>query len=499
MSNAKWYFPNNGGGLAAGFNDSGIDTFKGHRLSSLVREIVQNSLDASLMKTEPVTVAFSIVSLDKQDAPEVSQLEEHLVFAKATARAQNLDPAVDFYDRAISLINAEEKINFLCIHDSNTTGLTGPIAGPNGAWFALTKGAGLSQKISASSLGSFGHGSKAPFANSNVRSLFYLTKIEQNNKNEYRFQGKSILQSYSRSEHEMTQGTGFYGIPEGCMPLDGEDIPKWAIDIREKCSNATGTSIYVPHTIFQLTSYPSIIITAIANFFYAIRKGSLIVKIGDHEELNSQNIEDKYQYYKDRLDEEFDEVDKDYLIECFQAIETVVNNTHKGEQQIPNFGRIDWYIRMNEEVESRSVAIARENGMLITRAAPALQRFSNLKPFDFFVCVTGEGSETLKTIENPEHNNFAFDRIDNLQKRKSAKKKYDTFANAVRDLLKRFAEYSSSDHATVDELKDLFSEISENPDEGKGTLERGSLIQIANGNYSFKPKSTPSDTGLPPI
>jgi len=40
MSKAKWYFPDSGGGLAAGFNDSGIDTFKGHRLSSLVMRLL---------------------------------------------------------------------------------------------------------------------------------------------------------------------------------------------------------------------------------------------------------------------------------------------------------------------------------------------------------------------------------------------------------------------------------------------------------------------------
>jgi hypothetical protein len=148
---------------------------------------------------------------------------------------------------------------------------------------------------------------------------------------------------------------------------------------------------------------------------------------------------------------------------------------------------------MSEEVETRSVAIARENGMLITRSAPSLQRFPSLKPFDFFVCVTGDGSETLKTIENPEHNNFAFDRIDNLEKRKDAKKKYDAFANEIRELLKRYAEYSSSDRVTVDELQDLFSEISENPEDGDGTMERGSQIQIANGSYSFKQKPTASD------
>jgi hypothetical protein len=492
MSKAKWYFPDNGGGLAAGFNDSGIDTFKGHRLSSLVREIIQNSLDAGLMKTESVTVSFSVESLEKNLVPEVSELEEHLTYAKATAKKQDLEFAIDFYERAIHLIQNQSKVNFLCIHDSNTTGLTGPLGGPNGAWFALTKGAGLSQKTSTTSLGSFGHGSKAPFANSNVRSLFYLSKIEDRGQTQFRFQGKSILQSYSRNEHQMTQGTGFYGIQEGCLPLVGIEIPKWATDLREKFSKSTGTSIYVPHTIFDINSYPSIVITAIANFFYAIRKGSLIVKIGD-EELNSSNIEEKYQHYKTRLNQDIDEVDKDYLIQCFEAIETVINCTHKGEQQISGFGRIDWCIRMNEEVENRSVAIARENGMLITRWAPSLQRFPNLKPFDFFVCVTGEGSETLKTIENPEHNNFAFDRIDNLQKRKIAKKKYDSFSVAVREILKRYAEYSSTDRVTVDELQDLFSEISENPEEGKGTLERGTQIQIENGNYIFKEKPSPSN------
>jgi hypothetical protein len=401
---------------------------------------------------------------------------------------------LSIYDlEKIGLIKEKNKVNFLCIHDSNTTGLTGPIGGPIGPWFALTKGSGLSQKPNPTSLGSFGHGSKAPFANSNVRSLFYLTKIEQDNKKEFRFQGKSILQSYSKSENQMTQGTGFYGLEDGCRPVDRADIPDWAIDIREKFSNATGTSIYVPHTIFQLNSYASIIITAIANFFYAILKGGLIIKIGEDQELNSQNIEQKYLYYKDKLDEEFDEVDKDYLVECFEVIETVVNFTQKGEQQVPKFGRIDWYIRMGEEVENRSVAIARENGMLVTRAAPSLQRFPNLKPFDFFVCVTGEGSETLKNLENPEHNNFAFDRIDDLESRKEAKKKYETFANAIRDLLRRFAEYSANDRVTVDELQDLFYEISENPDEGPGGLERGTQIQIANGNYTFKPKPGASD------
>jgi hypothetical protein len=153
-----WHFPNNGGGLAAGFNDSSMDTFKGHRLSALVREVIQNSLDARENKAEPVVVNFQITSLESQKLPEVHDLLTHIDKAKKTAVIQDDELAKDFYSNARQIATQSE-IQFLAIHDSNTTGLTGPIEGPNGAWFALTKGSGLTQKKSGSSLGSFGHGS----------------------------------------------------------------------------------------------------------------------------------------------------------------------------------------------------------------------------------------------------------------------------------------------------------------------------------------------------
>ena len=63
------------------------------------------------------------------------------------------------------------------------------------------------------SLGSFGHGSKAPFAMGSLRTLYYLTNtINPNKENEIRFQGKSILQSHKHPvTSETTQGTGFFG------------------------------------------------------------------------------------------------------------------------------------------------------------------------------------------------------------------------------------------------------------------------------------------------
>ena len=57
---AQWKFPPSGGGQTDGFNNGAMDHFKGYRLSSFVREIIQNSLDAKKNVNEPVKVVFEI-------------------------------------------------------------------------------------------------------------------------------------------------------------------------------------------------------------------------------------------------------------------------------------------------------------------------------------------------------------------------------------------------------------------------------------------------------
>lgn len=136
--------------------------------------------------------------------------------------------------------------------------------------------------------------------------------------------------------------------------------------------------------------------------------------------------------------------------------------------------------------------------MLITKKAPDLKRFPNLKPFDFFVCVTdGDGSQILKSTENPEHTNFEFDRIDDIKKRNLAKNKYDSFQKEIRNILKINASYSTSEQIIIDDLQELFNEISEDVDSSGGSIERGKKIQIANGSYSLKPRSPDAPNPTP--
>ena len=60
MTEIGWRFPQTGGGVEAGIHDAGIVTFDGAPLSSLAREIIQNSLDARDDPGQPVHITFEL-------------------------------------------------------------------------------------------------------------------------------------------------------------------------------------------------------------------------------------------------------------------------------------------------------------------------------------------------------------------------------------------------------------------------------------------------------
>jgi len=73
-----WSFPSNNGGTIDGFNNGAIDTFAGKRLSSVVREIIQNSLDVQKDESEPVRLSFNLAEINKSDFKGFQEIEPHL-------------------------------------------------------------------------------------------------------------------------------------------------------------------------------------------------------------------------------------------------------------------------------------------------------------------------------------------------------------------------------------------------------------------------------------
>ena len=463
MTEIGWKFPSNGGGQIEGFNNSSIDTFIGNRVFSLVREAIQNSLDVRVDITKPVLVCFSLDEVDATRVPEVTTLASFLKLALEREKINtNNEQALKFYANAILRVQSN-KVALLGIHDSNTTGLEGPTVDITeekpGSWLGLVKGAGLTVKKAADAAGSFGHGSKAPIGVSQLRTVFYFTKILNDaGVEENRFQGKSILQSMVYGS-ETTQGTGYYGHQEKLLPIVNNAIPDWANKVREKHSPGIGTSIYVPFP--NLTSegedfWRQVKLSVLTNFYQAISLGMLDVKLGDTEVITSSNVERIFDLALDGIND----FDKEFLDriegEIASAITMRANESDvKGHLSIEGF-EADWFIRIGESVERKAVGISR-NGMLITRHAPKLQQFVGTQPFDMVVSVLpGEGSALLRRLENPEHNAFQFDRIESPDERKVIQKKYEKFASEVKKIILEHAAVSTDSEAFVDDFDEFF-------------------------------------------
>ena len=76
--NCRWYFADQPNGQEVGPNNAMEQSFKNHPYASLVRESIQNSLDAVLDESQPVVVKFSFKEMRGVDYPEFFELQHHI-------------------------------------------------------------------------------------------------------------------------------------------------------------------------------------------------------------------------------------------------------------------------------------------------------------------------------------------------------------------------------------------------------------------------------------
>ena len=442
----EWAFAA-GGGVSEGFNDAALDTFQGHGVQSMVREIIQNSADARFDKSEPTTVAFSIFTTPRQDIEEVTSLAPWLQRAWDAEPPQSGeadDVAAqrhDFYANALKLLD-KPSITMLAIHDFNTTGLTGEttfkpgqIGGP---WWALVRSTGRNNKSSPGAGGSYGHGSKAPIAYSGLRSVLYFTQYMEEDNLVTRFQGKSILESMSHPhlDNQFTSNTGFFATgpsDQNPQPLEGDLVPSWARRDRQRFGNGQGTSVFVPLPQFETEEdfWVQAKTSLVANFAAALLDDQLVVHLGSKATVDHSSI---HQALKDLPRDGLDDDVQGQL----ESAETVLRGSRHSDEW-PGIGRVEYFFRSGDGLKSRRVGIARSLGMLITRRIDGLgpgAQYGGTEPFDLFVWIRGdEGNRLLRSLENPEHNAFEFDRIKSVAKKNQARKSF----NALRALIKKLA------------------------------------------------------------
>jgi len=273
-------------------------------------------------------------------------------------------------------------IHFLRVSDFNTTGLLGSDKEYNTQWCNLTKSSGTSDKAGTSG-GSFGIGKFAPFACSDLRTVFYSTLDTEGLA---AFQGISRITSFRINEdRDITIGVGFYGAPNN-MPV----YAQLKLD-PSFCRNndQTGTDIFIAGFKYYSTEWKTDIIASVLDgFLDAVFRGSLVVRVDDVV-INKETLPSLIEEYKNFL---MENADKYYTV--LTSKETVWHTT-----DFKNYGNISLGLIIQADMH-RKVAMIRKTGMKIMDRG----NISGIIPFAGVMLIEGEKiNDFLRCIENPQH------------------------------------------------------------------------------------------------
>lgn len=169
MESGKWFFPSGRDLQKIAAANPAIENFRDNSLSSMTREVCQNSLDAVVDNAKPVTVKFKEFDIDAEDLPGYDTLKEDIL--PAAKREWLEDKKTQQLICSMENCLSREKIKVLKISDFNTTGLK------HGNWESLVEQVGSSFKSDEGSAGSFGIGKAAPFAVSQLWMVFTAPKL----------------------------------------------------------------------------------------------------------------------------------------------------------------------------------------------------------------------------------------------------------------------------------------------------------------------------------
>lgn len=255
-------------------------------LAILLREILQNALDARVAGTAPVKVLLKYRTLDESAKAWISELvdEEHLSRFKASLPHDKQDqPCV-------------EKV--LIVEDFGTSGLTGKVDDPdldgrgqnwNAFWFREGEGG----KENTAGNGGAGQGKITYFSTSGVRTIFSYT-VRSDDKCEALFGASSFLRDYTYNSQRWKRDA-YWGLwsgqqdEQGVLPSQDRDL----VDVfrqhlgLERKSDQCGLSLVIPSPRdFDVTAAVQI---TIAEFFVPIYRGDLVVHI-DESILDKESI-----------------------------------------------------------------------------------------------------------------------------------------------------------------------------------------------------------------
>lgn len=433
MSEQMWRFPDNNYTSENGLDTSDMEMFKKDPVSSLAREICQNSIDAAFGE-KPVRVEFSLFQLAREEVPGIDALAAQISACYDYKKdSPKEEPALRELVRSIS----SETITCLRVSDFNTTGIFGVTTNKSGVpFYDLTKGSGVSNK-GGSSGGSKGIGKFASFVVSTTNTVFYSTKANDGTSG---FIGISKLRSApipGEDENLLTIGVGYYAETERNLPILSELYLDKGFARNE---HQYGTDVYIiGFNNFDGWQY-DIIAKVLESFMVAVMRGELEV-IVDGIVVNQSTVsniiyDEAFQNGRGKI--EYREIRAQY--ELLLDDETVIVKELQIDEENSVTVYLKQYSQQDEGNATKHCVMVRYPYMKITYISPgAFLPFSAL-------CVIHDNTlnKKLRAIENPQHTDWEIKRLNDFpDEKRTTRRMKKALETAVNEFIKEVLRASS--------------------------------------------------------
>ena len=448
MEDIRWRFPGNNYTADNGLDTADMETFKKDAISSLAREVCQNSIDAKNNNIEgPVFLEFHSFEVDRDNIPGIDDVDKQI---DACIDTWSMNGKIKKQLSVMSDQIKKDKIVCLRISDFNTTGLVGVYGGDNTPWHYLVHGSGLSDK-SATSGGSKGIGKFATFVTSHFNSVFYSTRTI---KNELGFEGICKLCSAKQEgTTEKTQGIGYYGNNDKNEPIKGE----FMLDPNFKRSESEyGSDIFIIGFKSPDGWKRDIISKILDSFMAAIVFNSLKINV-DGIEINSETLKDVV--FNDLY------INKNMKKSIVSQYMLLTDKEHRYEDVITvqEYGNAHLYLMEfsgeDEQYATNNCVMIRYPYMKIKE----LNRISSLPCSALCIIENNQLNTILRNVENPQHTNWEFNRIEDPSEKAEVQAIYKDLLDQIRDNITRHLA-SSDDTKTDLEGAGEYLPITENDD-----------------------------------
>ena len=505
----QWYFEKEGKVVSQGVNNPFVEYFSSYPFAALVRESLQNSLDAAPENsTAPVIVEYNLKSIKSADFPKfLSTLRRHV---EACLESDDEDQTGEKFRPMLEFIDSDpEIITYLEVSDKNTLGMDyTPNEKKKGTFYSFLRSVGRTDKQGASG-GSFGFGKGAYYNVSVLQSLIVSSMTPDG---ESLFEGAAALCSHEILEDGKLISythTGFYDSESSGGDPITETVdpqnPQFTKIPTAFQRTEPGSSINIMGfgdeglTLEEITDRMARAV--LRHFFRAVHEGKLVVEISidpsKKVSINKQELPSLLETYfeSDKDSVQRNIIDrynpKPYAKILNSAVSIVFDPSKKDELQkecsslsnvvfsasLEKLKSVKLYLGRDESAHGTILHMRKQNMLIFADKYDKKEGF-----YGVFVCDNEDGNALLKMMEDPTHRKWDSSRRRNSIKFSSAdaKKVLDELRAFVLSCIDIMFPVDESSAEDVDYLGDDWY-LPTIVDEKSPNYAMGVLTDVTNG------------------